>query len=140
MPAREHVARGFASGQVAGETGHLPGFEVNPRRGFDDRKGNIAADIEYRNFDRADLSLDPLHQRDHLFLAARVKREGNGGSSGCHDRLCKRLQPVGIAACDARDVALAREAARNGAAQRVAGADDQCDLVRCHLIPRRSTM
>ncbi len=72
---RQHDLRRFATHQEAAEAGHLPDLGVDASGGLGGAEANIGADVEDRHFDRRDVLLDLLHQRDHVVLLARVGAE-----------------------------------------------------------------
>src|SRR6266852_3260086 len=129
VAARRHHLRRFAPHQEPGEAAHLPHLEIDPARRLADGKADIGADIEYRHLDRPGIALDALNQLFHLLFLARIDAEGDRLAAGAADRLHQRRQLLAVAADDARDEAFAREAPGDGAAEGVAGADHQRDLL-----------
>ena len=77
-----------------------------------------------RDLDRADIALDLVDQRDRRLFLARVGAEGARFAAVGLDLFDQRFELVGVAARDAGGEAFARETAGDGAARRVARADD----------------
>ena len=100
------------------------------------REAHVGADVEHRDLDRRDLALDVRDQRLDVDFLARVGREAVRFAALVADLRDQRLELVGAAPGDAGDEAFAREAARDRAAGRVAGADDEDRSSRCR--PSRS--
>ena len=132
--ARDHDLGDLAAHQEPGEAAHLPHLEIDARRRLADPKANIGADVEHGDLDRPQVALDAQHELGHLLFLARIGAERLGRAAGSADRFHQRRQLVAVAAHDRGDEALLGEAARDGAAQRVAGADHQRDLL-LHAIP-----
>ena len=101
------------------------------------READVGADVEDGDLDRRDLALDVRDERLDVDLLARVGAEAVRLAAVGADLRDQRLELVGAAPRDAGDEAFAREAARDRAAGRVAGADDEHRLAFCvHAAPR----
>ena len=105
--------------------GHLPDLAVDALGRLGDAEAHVGADVEDGDLDRRDLALDVRNQRLDVDLLARVGGKAVRLAAFGADRLDQGLELVGSAPRHARDQALAREAARDRAAGRVAGTDDQ---------------
>jgi len=95
--ARDHAFGDFAAVQEAAQASHLPDLEVLARGFFQDAARHVGADVEDQHLDRADVALDRLDERDHVFFLARVRAIAVGTASGARDVLEQRLQLVGFA-------------------------------------------
>ncbi len=134
--ARQHRLGDLAAHQEAGERAHLPHLAVDALGRLGDREAHVRADVEDRDLDRRDLALDVRDQRLDVDLLARVGAEAVRRAAVGADLRHERLELVGAAPGDARDIALAREAARDRAAGGVAGADHEYRLCcRLHIVP-----
>src|SRR5829696_1060076 len=125
--ARQHDLGGLAPGEEAGEGGHLPHLRIDAGGGLRDPETDIAADVEDGNLDRTDVALDIREQLHHLLLTASIDREGNGAAALARDRVDESGKLLCGPARHRRDIVLAREAPRDGAAERVARADHESD-------------
>ncbi len=91
-------------------------------------KAHVGADVEDRHLDRSNLALDGLDERGHLLFLARIGTERARFSAIALDAGDEGSELVRRASRDAGREAFTREAPRNGATRRIAGADHQGNL------------
>src|SRR3990167_490129 len=132
ISARHHRLGRLSRRQKAGEGRHLPDLAIDAGRGVANVEADVAADIEDEDFDLADLGLDLTEELDDLRLVAGVGAEGVDLAALLHDLRHQMLQLLGAAPRHHGGEAFAGEAAGDGAARRIAGADHDADLVPCH--------
>jgi hypothetical protein len=115
--------------QPATHAAHFPDLEILLRGGFRDAELHIGADIEDHDIDGADVFFDRGIERRDLFFLACIRAIGDGLAAFGFDRGDQRRELFHIPPDHARVVAFPGETLRNGAAQRVSGADDQRDVL-----------
>ena len=124
--AWNHHARRLAHGEKAGERRHLPYLAIDPFGRVGQTEAHIGADVGDDDFERPEIALDGVEQRDHLAFLARVKGIGARRGARRAQIAGQRLQRLGVArpAGYGDSETVGGEGARDGRAQPVAGPHD----------------
>ena len=128
--ARQHQARRLPPGEEARVAGHLPHLAEHPLGGVEDGEVDVGADVEDADLERRGALGLGQEPGDRLLLAG-VEGAAAAPPAGRLDLGDQGRELLAVAAPGEDGVAAGREAARDGGADEVAGADHGDRGVAC---------
>src|SRR3954454_24434215 len=111
-----------AADEEVGIASHFPDLAEHPFGGVENRKIDVAADVEDANLERRML-VGIVEKRDDLVFLARIERARVNFAAGLLDLLDERVELGAVAATGENRKALGGELLCNLAADKITGAD-----------------